>query len=149
MANSSSLFSLSNCYDLINKQFIDTANHHAKIKGKRRVSSFLFHHFHFFPAKERYTSGACLPLYISLDSNLFHMGVLPMNASAFGQKTPCPNQNNFKWTLPSEEELKFQIEQLEGTQQDEEIRFKRLIVGAAYIAPFLVLTLFANWFAGH
>ena len=70
-----------------------------------------------------------------------------MNASAFGQKTAYPNQDHFKWTLPSEEELKLQIEQLEGTLQDEEIRFKRLIVGAAYIAPFLVLTLFANWFA--
>jgi hypothetical protein len=70
-----------------------------------------------------------------------------MNASALGQKTTDPNQHQFKWTLPSEEELKLQIEQLEGTLQDEEIRFKRLIVGAAYIAPFLVLTLFANWFA--
>ena len=70
-----------------------------------------------------------------------------MNAPAFGQKTSYPNQDTFNWTLPSEEELKLQIEQLEGTLQDEEIRFKRLIVGAAYIAPFLVLTLFANWFA--
>lgn len=72
-----------------------------------------------------------------------------MDGSAFGQKNTYPNQNNFKWTLPSEEELKLQIEQLEGTLQDEEIRLKRLIVGAAYIAPFLVLILFANWFAWH
>jgi hypothetical protein len=72
-----------------------------------------------------------------------------MNASVFGQKTTYPNQDNFKWTLPSEEELKLQIEQLEGTLHDEEIRFKRLIVGGAYIAPFLVLILFANWFAWH
>jgi len=37
-----------------------------------------------------------------------------MNAPAFDQKTTFPNQDNFNWTLPSEEELKLQIEQLEG-----------------------------------
>ena len=70
-----------------------------------------------------------------------------MNAPAFGQKTIYPNQDNFKWTLPSEEELKLQIERLEGKLYDEEIRLKRLIVGVAYLTPFLVLTLFATWFA--
>ena len=72
-----------------------------------------------------------------------------MNAPAFGQKTTYPNQDNFNWTLPSEEELKLQIERLEGKLHHEEIRIKRLIVGVAYLTPFLVLTLFATLFAWH
>ncbi len=71
-----------------------------------------------------------------------------MNAPAFGQHTTYPNQDNFNWRPPSEEELKLQIEQLEGKPQDKEIRYKRLIVAVAYLTPFLVLTLFATWFAG-
>ena len=72
-----------------------------------------------------------------------------MNAPAFGQKTAYPNQDNFNWTLPSEEELKLQIERLEGKLEDQEIRLKRLIVGVAYLTPFLVLTLFATLFDRH
>jgi hypothetical protein len=70
-----------------------------------------------------------------------------MNATAFGEKSTYPNQDNFNWTLPSEEELKLQIERLEGKLDDQEIRLKRLIVGVAYLTPFLVLTFFATWFA--
>ena len=70
-----------------------------------------------------------------------------MNAPTFGQNTTYPNQDNFNWTLPSEEELKLQIERLEEKLHHEEIRHKRLIVGAAYLAPFLILSLFATWFA--
>ena len=71
-----------------------------------------------------------------------------MNAPAFDQKTTFPNQDNFKWTLPSEEELKLQIEQLEGELHDG-ITLKRLIVGVAYLTPFFVIILFATWFAWH
>ncbi len=70
-----------------------------------------------------------------------------MNAPAFDQKTTFPNQDNFKWTLPSEEELKLQIEQLEGELHDDGITLKRLIVGVAYLTPFFVIILFATWFA--
>ena len=72
-----------------------------------------------------------------------------MNASAFDQKTTFPNQDNFKWTLPSEEELKLQIEQLEGQLHDDGITLKRLIVGVAYLTPFFLIILFATWFAWH
>ena len=72
-----------------------------------------------------------------------------MNAPAFDQGTIFPNQDNFKWTSPSKEELKLQIEQLEGKPHDDGIRLKRLVVGVAYLTPFLVLTLFAIWSAGH
>ena len=70
-----------------------------------------------------------------------------MNAPTFGQNTTYPNQDSFNWTHPSEEELKLQIERLEGKLHYEEIRHKRLIVGAAYLTPFLILTLFVTWFA--
>ena len=72
-----------------------------------------------------------------------------MNAPAFGQKTTYPNQDNFNWTLPSEEELKLQIERLEGTPGEQEMRHKRFIVGVAYLIPFLVLTLLTTLFAWH
>ena len=72
-----------------------------------------------------------------------------MNASAFDQKTAFPNQDNFKWTLPSEEELKLQIDQLEGQLHDDGITLKRLIVGVAYLTPFFLIILFATWFAWH
>ena len=72
-----------------------------------------------------------------------------MNAPAFDQRTAFPNQDNFKWTLPSEEELKLQIEQLEGKIDDDGLRLKRLVVGVAYLTPFLVLFLFITWFARH
>ena len=72
-----------------------------------------------------------------------------MNAPAFDQKTTFPNQDNFKWTLPSEEELKLQIEQLEGNLHDDGITLKRLIAGVAYLTPFWVIILFATWFAWH
>ena len=72
-----------------------------------------------------------------------------MNAPAFDQKTTFPNQDNFKWTLPSEEELKLQIEQLEGELHDDGITLKRLIVGVAYLTPFWVIILFATWLDWH
>ena len=72
-----------------------------------------------------------------------------MNAPAFDQKTTFPNQDNFKWTLPSEEELKLQIEQLEGQLHDDRITLKRLIVGVAYLTPFFLIILFAIWLAWH
>jgi len=72
-----------------------------------------------------------------------------MNAPAFDQKTTFPNQDNFNWTLPPEEELKLQIEQLEGELHDDGITLKRLIVGVAYLTPFWVIILFATWFAWH
>ena len=72
-----------------------------------------------------------------------------MKAPAFDQKTTFPNQDNFKWTLPSEEELKLQIEQLEGGLHDDGITLKRLIVGVAYLTPFFLIILFATWFAWH
>jgi hypothetical protein len=72
-----------------------------------------------------------------------------MNASAFDQKTAFPNQDNFKWTFPSEEELKLQIEQLEGQLHDDRITLKRLIVGVAYLTPFFLIILFAIWLAWH
>lgn len=72
-----------------------------------------------------------------------------MNAPAFDQRTIFPDQDNFKWTPPSEEELKLQIEQLEGKLHDDGMRSKRLIVGVAYLTPFLVLLLFVTWFAQH
>ena len=72
-----------------------------------------------------------------------------MNAPAFDQGTIIPYQDNFKWTPPSEEELKLQIKQLEGKQRDDGIRLKRLMVGVAYLPPFLILTLFATWCAWH
>ncbi len=72
-----------------------------------------------------------------------------MNAPAFHQKTAFTNQDNFKWTLPSEEELKLQIEQLGGELRDDGITLKRLIVGVAYFTPCLVLILLATWFVWH
>ena len=72
-----------------------------------------------------------------------------MNATAFDQRATLSNQDNFKWTHPSEEELKLQIQQLEGKLHHNEIRLKRFVVGAAYLTPFLVLTLCAIWLAGH
>jgi hypothetical protein len=72
-----------------------------------------------------------------------------MNAPAFDQKSTFPNQNYFKWTLPSKEELKLQIEQLEGELHCDRIKFKRLIVRVAYLTPFWVIILFATWFAWH
>ncbi len=72
-----------------------------------------------------------------------------MNAPAFDQKTTFPNQDNFKWTLPSEEELKLQIEQLEEGLHDDGITLKRLIVGVAYLTPFWVIILFATWLDWH
>jgi hypothetical protein len=72
-----------------------------------------------------------------------------MNAPAFDQKTTFPNQDNFKWTLPSKEELKLQIEQLEGELHGDGIKLKRLIVGVAYLTPFWIIILFATWFAWH
>ena len=72
-----------------------------------------------------------------------------MHAPAFDQRPAIPNQDNFKWTPPSEEELKLQIQQLEGKLHDDGIRLKRLVVGAAYLTPFVVLTLFATWSAWH
>ena len=72
-----------------------------------------------------------------------------MSAPGFDQKTTFPNQNNFKRKLPMEEELKLQIEQLEGGLHDDGITLKRLIVGVAYLTPILVIILFATWFAWH
>lgn len=72
-----------------------------------------------------------------------------MNAPALDRRTIISNQDNFKWTHPSEEELKLQIQQLEGKLLDSEIRLKRFVVGAAYLTPFLVLTLCATWLTGH
>jgi hypothetical protein len=56
-----------------------------------------------------------------------------MNAPAFDQKTSSPNQDNFKWTIPSERELKLQIEQLERQLRHDRIILKRLMVGLAYL----------------
>ena len=70
-----------------------------------------------------------------------------MNASAFDQKAVFPNQDNFKWTLPSEEELKLQIEQLEGQLHEDRITLKRLIVGFAYKTTFLLKKLIPKWHA--
>jgi hypothetical protein len=72
-----------------------------------------------------------------------------MNAPAFDQKTTFPNQDNFKWTLPTIEELKLQIEQLEGELHNDGITLKRFIVKVAYLTPFWVIILFAAWFAWH
>jgi hypothetical protein len=72
-----------------------------------------------------------------------------MNAPAFDQGNTFPNQDNFKWIPPSKEELKLQIQQLEGKQYQDGIRLKRLVVGAAYLTPFLVLTLLAFLSAWH
>ena len=72
-----------------------------------------------------------------------------MNAPAFDQKATFPNQDNLKWTLPSEEELKLQIQRLEGKPLDDEIRLERLILGVAYLTPFLLIILIATWFALH
>ena len=72
-----------------------------------------------------------------------------MNTSALDQTTTISNQDNIKWTPPSEEELKLQIQQLEGKLHDDGIRLKRLVVGAAYLTPFLVLTLFVTWSVWH
>lgn len=72
-----------------------------------------------------------------------------MNAPAFDQKTSFPNQDNLKWTLPSQEKLKLQIEHLEGELHDDRITLKRLIIRVAYLTPFFVLILFATWFAWH
>ena len=72
-----------------------------------------------------------------------------MSAPGFDQKTTFPNQNNFKRKLPMEEELKLQIEQLKRELHDDRITLKRLIIGAAYLAPFFGLILLATWFSWH
>ncbi len=72
-----------------------------------------------------------------------------MNVPAFDQKTTFPNQDNLKWTLPSEEELKLQIEKLKEELHDDGITLKRLIVGAAYLTTFFVIILFTTWFVWH
>lgn len=72
-----------------------------------------------------------------------------MNAPAFDPKTTFPNQDNFKWTLPSKEELKLQIEQLEGELHRDGMKLKSLIFGIAYLTPFWVIILIAIWFAWH
>ena len=72
-----------------------------------------------------------------------------MHAPSFDQRTTISNQDNFKLTDPSEEELKLQIQQLEGRLHHDEIRLKRLVIGAAYFTPFLVLALFATLFTWH
>jgi hypothetical protein len=72
-----------------------------------------------------------------------------MNAPAFDQEKTFLNQDNFKWTLPSEEDLKLQIKQLEGELHYDGISLKRLVAGIAYLTPFWVIILFAAWFALH
>ena len=72
-----------------------------------------------------------------------------MNVPAFDPKKTFLNQNNHKWKLPSEEELKLQIEQLEGKLHDDGITLERLIVGVSYFTPVLAIILIATWFALH
>ena len=71
-----------------------------------------------------------------------------MTAPAFDAKKTFPNQDNFNRTLPSEEELKLQIEKLKREVQGDRLTLKRLIVGSAYLTPFFVIILFATWFFG-
>ena len=72
-----------------------------------------------------------------------------MNAPAYDPKTTFPNQDNFKRTLPSEEELKLQIQKLKGDLHNDGITLKRLLIGAAYLTPVFVIFLLATWFAWH
>ena len=72
-----------------------------------------------------------------------------MNAPAYDPETNFPNQGNFKRTLPSEEELKLQIQQLKGDLYNDGITLKRLVIGAAYLTPVFVIFLLATWFAWH
>jgi hypothetical protein len=72
-----------------------------------------------------------------------------MNVPAFDKKKSFSNKNNHNWTLPSEEELRFQIEQLEGKLHDDRITLERLIVGVSYFTPVFVIILIATWFALH
>jgi hypothetical protein len=72
-----------------------------------------------------------------------------MTAPAFDPKTTFPNQDNFKRKLPSEEELKLQIEQLKRELQGDRITLKRLIVGTAYFIPLFAIILFTTWFVWH
>jgi 6-pyruvoyl-tetrahydropterin synthase len=86
---------------------------------------------------------------IFLDYNLFQKWSFPMNEPAYDQKTIFPNQDNFKRTLPSEEELKLQIQRLKGNLHNDGITLKGLIIGAAYLKPVFVIFLLATWFAWH
>ena len=70
-----------------------------------------------------------------------------MNEPALNQKTTFLNQDNFKRKLPTEKELKLQIEQLKGELHNDEIALRRFFVGAAYLTFILVIILFASWFA--
>ena len=72
-----------------------------------------------------------------------------MNVPEFDPKKPFSSKNNHKWTLPSEKELKLQIEQLEGKMHDDRITLERLIAGVSYLTPALVIILIATWFALH
>ena len=72
-----------------------------------------------------------------------------MTAPGFDQKTIFSNQDNFRWKLLSEEEFKLQIEQLKRELHDDRITLKSLIIGAAYLSPFLSIILFTAWFAWH
>ena len=72
-----------------------------------------------------------------------------MNMPTFDQKTTLSNQDNHKWTLPSEEELRLQIKQLKGNFYNDRITLKRLVIGAAYLLPFSFLTIFTFWLAWY
>ena len=72
-----------------------------------------------------------------------------MTTPAFDQKTIFSNYDNSRQKLPSEEELKLQIEQLKRELHDDRITLKRLIIGAACLSPFFGIILLTAWFAWH